>query len=209
MIYYLKDDSAHKSDDKIDIKKLINKELKEYKDLFKQFCLNSDLIIQESLNNKDLLKNEINLKVEEWIDTIKSNQNKLLDKAEDLHSNFSDSINILLKEQMSRQLKSKNLKHMDQNELSEFRLEVKRFKEELNFKIERLNGMDSEHEIKLIDENLITKKKNLTNNNLIFYENSIKDKLVKENLLSNKAQLIESHETVNLVFNSSFMLDNF
>ena len=173
MIYYLKDDSAHKSDDKIDIKKLINKELKEYKDLFKQFCLNSDLIIQESLNNKDLLKNEINLKVEEWIDTIKSNQNKLLDKAEDLHSNFSDSINILLKEQMSRQLKSKNLKHMDQNELSEFRLEVKRFKEELNFKIERLNGMDSEHEIKLIDENLITKKKNLTNNNLIFYENSI------------------------------------
>jgi len=146
---------------KIDIKKSINKQLKEFKDQFNQFCTISRSKMQESRDRKELIKETINLAAESWIKMVRTNQQELLDKAENLHKNLNQQINTLMEEQISKELTPKNLKLMDLNELIEFKIDLNKLKNDLNHNLERLNELNTNHEIQSIEDLLIVKKKDV------------------------------------------------
>lgn len=152
-------DINSKTDAKTAIRRSINKELKEFKEMFKEFCAESDRITNLSITNRDSLKDLINERANEWINVIKANQNDLIIKAENMHNSLVDRVQSLMNEQMSRQLRSKNLKQMDQNELFEFKIDLNNFKTELSEKIIKIGMLECNHSLDLTDECFLNTKR--------------------------------------------------
>jgi hypothetical protein len=151
-----------------DTKKSINKELKDYKELFKIFCSNSEKIFQESLANKEQIQNEINRKADDWIQLIKQNQNVLLEQAETFHKILSEKLKKCLDEQMTRQIvKAKSIKTMESNELIEFRTELHQLKINLSNGFNELNAFSTKYEMNTesINDFLIKRDNNNDDNN--------------------------------------------
>ena len=148
-----------------DTKKSINKELKDYKELFKIFCSNSEKIFQESLANKEQIQNEINRKADDWIQLIKQNQNVLLEQAETFHKILSEKLKKCLDEQMTRQIvKAKSIKTMESNELIEFRTELNQLKINLSNGFNELNAVSTKYEMNTESINDFLIKRNNNNN---------------------------------------------
>lgn len=171
-----------KTDVKVSIRRSINRELKEFKEMFKEFCSHSERITQESLNYTNALKNLINQKSNEWINVIQLNQTELLARVDTMHNGLADKVQTLMNEQMTRQLKSKNLKQMDQNELLEFRVDLSKFKHELYEKIDKLTKLDYNPAIELSDSSFLHRKNKpesaLSNKQFTTMEGFVKERSV-------------------------------